>query len=347
MAAGDQRSYNHRLHARCGMLVGHAAVPVPDVTHGSSVFGLGLTGIGSDRDGSAALAVHGWSGGALLVGALVVAAVIGFIARQLARRGLLLPALLGGVAAPSAAYLLGPRPGWPQAVVVLALLALVGAAVGALLWRGYRRLVPAVPAAIPPRLVVAATAGNDPSLDALFHRLAVAPDAGLALEAELGAWFAWRFPPSAGYVVLNGVDRGRGDIDHIVIGPGGVWVLETKFWRGGHRFTNDAQQSWIRYEHPRPFSHPHAQLVDNCAWLEQLVARRLPNLLEAYPLPVNGLLVWAHPRSTVWVDDGVRHWPIVRPVEAAAIIAAASADVLTAAQVTRLATLLQSRARGG
>jgi len=346
MAASDRRSRNHRRRARIGVLVGYATGRVTDVTRGTRAFGLGLIGLGSDRDGGVILQLHGWTGWALLVGVLLAASVAGFVAWRLARRGLLLPALLGGAAVPAAASLFGAGRGQAPSWAMLALLALAGAAVGALLWRGYRRLVPAVPAAIAPRLVVAATAGNDPSLDALFHRLAVAPDAGLALEAELGAWFAWRFPPSAGYVVLNGVDRGRGDIDHTVIGPGGIWVLETKFWRGGHRFTNDAQQTWIRYEHPRPFSHPHAQLVGNCAWLEQLLARRLPDLLGGRPLPINGLLVWAHPRSNVWVDDGVRHWPIVRPVAGASIIAAAPADVLTAAQVIRHATLLQARARG-
>lgn len=306
-----------------------------------------MTGIGSVRDGDTLLPLHGWTGWALLVGVLLAASVAGFGAWRLARRGLLLPALLGGAATPAAVFLFDAGRGQPPSGPMLALLALAGAVVGALLWRGYRRLVSAVPTTIAPRLVVAAMTGNDPSLDALFHRLAVAPDAGLALEAELGAWFPWRFPPSAGYVVLNGVDRGRGDIDHVVIGPSGIWVLETKFWKGEHHLVNDAQQTWIRYEHPRPFSHPHAQLVGNCAWLEQLLARRLPDLPWGRPLPVNGLLVWAHPRSTVWVDDGVQHWPIVRPVEAAAMIAAAPADILTATQVTRLATLLRSRARGG
>jgi hypothetical protein len=345
MAASDGRLHNRRLRARIAVLVKHTAGRVTDVTRWSRAFGLGLIGIGSVRDGGTILQLHGWTGWALVVGVLLAASVVGFVAWRLARRGLLLPTLLGGATAPGTAYLFGAGRGQAPAWAVLVLLALAGAAVGALLWRGYRRLVPTVPTAIAPRLVVAAMTGNDPSLDALFHRLAVAPDAGLALEAELGAWFAWRFPPSAGFVVLNGVDRGRGDIDHIVIGPGGVWVLETKFWRGEHRLMNDAQQTWIRYGHPRRFSHPHAQLVGNCAWLEQLLARRLPDLLGGRPLPINGILVWAHPRSEVWVDDGVRHWPIVRPVEAASIIAAAPADVLTAAQVMRLATLLQSRAR--
>jgi Nuclease-related domain len=35
-----------------------------------------------------------------------------------------------------------------------------------------------------------------------------------------------------GFVVLYDVDTGRGDIDHVVIGPTGVFVIETKAWQG-------------------------------------------------------------------------------------------------------------------
>jgi hypothetical protein len=37
-------------------------------------------------------------------------------------------------------------------------------------------------------------------------------------------------PPS--YWVLHGVSTGHGDVDHIVIGPTGVFALETKAWEG-------------------------------------------------------------------------------------------------------------------
>jgi Nuclease-related domain len=37
---------------------------------------------------------------------------------------------------------------------------------------------------------------------------------------------------AAGYESLHGLDRSRGDIDHVVIGPTGVTVIETKAWRG-------------------------------------------------------------------------------------------------------------------
>jgi Nuclease-related domain len=34
------------------------------------------------------------------------------------------------------------------------------------------------------------------------------------------------------YVVLHGVSTGHGDVDHVVIGPTGVFALETKAWAG-------------------------------------------------------------------------------------------------------------------
>jgi hypothetical protein len=36
-----------------------------------------------------------------------------------------------------------------------------------------------------------------------------------------------------GWVVLHDVDRGRGNVDHIAIGPGGVFTIETKLTRAG------------------------------------------------------------------------------------------------------------------
>lgn len=35
-----------------------------------------------------------------------------------------------------------------------------------------------------------------------------------------------------GFAVIHDVDTGRGNIDHVVIGPTGVFVVETKAWRG-------------------------------------------------------------------------------------------------------------------
>jgi len=35
-----------------------------------------------------------------------------------------------------------------------------------------------------------------------------------------------------GWHVLHDVDLGRGNVDHLVVGPGGIFAIETKSWRG-------------------------------------------------------------------------------------------------------------------
>jgi hypothetical protein len=50
----------------------------------------------------------------------------------------------------------------------------------------------------------------------------------LGEEAVAGALS--ELPPS--YRVLHGVETGQGDVDHVVIGPTGVFALETKAWEG-------------------------------------------------------------------------------------------------------------------
>jgi hypothetical protein len=45
----------------------------------------------------------------------------------------------------------------------------------------------------------------------------------------------------AGFIVLHDrrVPGSRANIDHVAIGPGGVWVIETKSWRGKISIEND------------------------------------------------------------------------------------------------------------
>ncbi len=90
----------------------------------------------------------------------------------------------------------------------------------------------------------------------------------------------------------------------------------------------------MRFDHERKFSHPHQQLVENCDWLVRHLQRRAPSLATTTPILVR-------------VDAGVAHLPIVRPANAAALIAAAPADTLTPAQVARLVAVLRPLARHG
>jgi hypothetical protein len=59
-----------------------------------------------------------------------------------------------------------------------------------------------------------------------FHRIvqgAVGEETVAALLAPLEA---------EGFVVLHDLDIGRGNVDHVVVGPTGIFVVETKAWTG-------------------------------------------------------------------------------------------------------------------
>jgi hypothetical protein len=50
-----------------------------------------------------------------------------------------------------------------------------------------------------------------------------------------------------GYRAMHGLDRGNGDIDHVLIGPTGSFVIETKAWRG--RVTVGSADQLLRSGH--------------------------------------------------------------------------------------------------
>ncbi len=71
-------------------------------------------------------------------------------------------------------------------------------------------------------------------------------NAGLSGEKQVAKTLAHNL--NNDYYLLNGVRvRGLGDIDHIVLGPNGVFVLETKNWSGKIRCNGD---SWQRAGKP-------------------------------------------------------------------------------------------------
>lgn len=70
-----------------------------------------------------------------------------------------------------------------------------------------------------------------------------------------------------GWHVIHDVDTGRGNIDHVVIGPGGIFTVETKAWRGFF----DADRADVS----RWWSQAYAQ----SKFLEPLAARRVEPLV--------------------------------------------------------------------
>jgi hypothetical protein len=106
------------------------------------------------------------------------------------------------------------------------------------------------------------------------------------------------------YVLINGLalPRGSGDIDHLVIGPTGVFLLETKTMAG--RIECQPDGSWHRMRIGRGgtsymayIGDPAAQAQRNIYAVRECLHRHLPQLFGAQALWVEGLLVFPHPRT--------------------------------------------------
>jgi hypothetical protein len=94
-------------------------------------------------------------------------------------------------------------------------------------------------------------------------------DVGRLLQGLGDGWFA-----------LHDLDTGRGNIDHVVVGPGGVFTIETKSHRGRIRVDRIdrewlgqayAQRKWLERVTGRPVE---ALLVFSAGYLDRAPARR-------------------------------------------------------------------------
>lgn len=104
------------------------------------------------------------------------------------------------------------------------------------------------------------------------------------------------------YVLVNGLTlpRGAGDIDHVVVGPTGLFLLETKTMRG--RIVCEDDGKWRRTRVGRGgttysayVGDPSAQVQRNIFAVRQVLRRRLPVLSSRTLLWIEGLVVFAHP----------------------------------------------------
>jgi hypothetical protein len=94
-----------------------------------------------------------------------------------------------------------------------------------------------------------------------------------------------------GFAVFHGVDggagqrvSGAGDIDHVVVGPSGVWVVETKCWDG----RVEVGASNVLFDGAPPSHDPVEQIRRLAAQIVDDLARRLPGAP-----PVHALLCFA------------------------------------------------------
>ncbi len=102
------------------------------------------------------------------------------------------------------------------------------------------------------------------------------------------------------YYLLNDLylRDGGGDIDHIVLGPKGVFVLETKNWNGNISCNGD---EWHRYGKKNFSGSPSRQVKRNVAKIQQIIGGN-PNL-RALGIWVEGVVVLTNNHATIHVNN--------------------------------------------
>jgi hypothetical protein len=137
---------------------------------------------------------------------------------------------------------------------------------------------------------------------------AAAQMAGWLGELKVAATLERELPDS--FVIVNGLllPRGAGDIDHIVVGPTGVFLLETKTMAG--RITCAPDGAWRRTRTGRGgtayaafIGDPAAQVERNIRTLRSTVASRAGRLARDTQLWIEGLIVFAHPDAELEADQ--------------------------------------------
>jgi hypothetical protein len=127
------------------------------------------------------------------------------------------------------------------------------------------------------------------------------------------------------YYLLNNLRLpGRADdVDHMVIGPNGVFALETKnhrghiFWREGQWY----QEKVSRQGRPQPeesIRDPSQQLKRNIDYLRSCINRTNPGLSQRTRLWIEGAAVFAHPAVDVDLPKTVRRtlpFPVIEARE--------------------------------
>jgi hypothetical protein len=98
------------------------------------------------------------------------------------------------------------------------------------------------------------------------------------------------------YFLLNDLHlrNGDGDIDHIVLGPGGVFVLETKNWRGRVSCRGD---KWERVGRRDFKGSPSLQVKRNTAKIKRIIDSFMPGV------QVEGIVVFTNDHATLRLDS--------------------------------------------
>lgn len=131
------------------------------------------------------------------------------------------------------------------------------------------------------------------------------------------------------YLVNNlGLPGRQDDVDHLVIGPNGVFALETKnysgriYCRNGQWYQAKTSRGGVA-QPEKAVRDPTRQLKRNVDYLRVCIKRTDPELSRRTRLWIEGMVVFTHPRVSLELPDAVRQalpFPILRPHELAAEI---------------------------
>jgi hypothetical protein len=168
------------------------------------------------------------------------------------------------------------------------------------------------------------------------QRLAVGRDG----EARVRTLFLAELP--TGTWVLNNllVPGLMGDIDLLVVGANGVFLPEIKTWAGTITCAPDGR-SWSRLKAGRQelLPDPAAQTQRAIHALRTYLERADPGLCRRTQLWIHGLIVFAHPRSSV--DGAYSPVPALSPEDAVtAIVQAVPPRPLSLAEQERIVDLM-------
>ncbi len=102
------------------------------------------------------------------------------------------------------------------------------------------------------------------------------------------------------YYLINDLylSGGGGDIDHVVLAPAGVFVLETKNWSGSITCYGD---EWQRAGNKKASASPSRQVKRNAARIKHIVDS-VPNL-RALGIWVEGIVVIANRHATLHLNN--------------------------------------------
>jgi hypothetical protein len=102
------------------------------------------------------------------------------------------------------------------------------------------------------------------------------------------------------YYLLNDLylGKGGGDIDHIVLGPNGIFVLETKNWSGTISSGGD---EWQRAGKRNFSGSPSRQVKRNAAKIKQIIENN--QNLRSLNIWVEGIVVLTNNHATIQVSN--------------------------------------------